>query len=525
MTFILAVLLFILVCPFRARAAQFHIPSGNVTALIAAINKANANAQDDVINLEPGIYTLQSVDNGNNLDSLKTTGLPVISTNITIRGESDVTTIIQRDENAPLFRIFHVKAGGTLTLEHVAIKGGRIFGGDGGGGILNFGVTKIADSTVRENDVFDAAGGGIFSNGTLNVANSFIFGNTGDIGSGITSGGILNLTDSSVTQNTFGSGIVTGGPTTIRNSTIFSNGDGDFFLGAGGIDHRFDTLEIINSTIAHNLSFDIGGAVANFFGTIRITNSTIADNKAFRAAGIFNDSGTVELQNTILAKNDKDIFGFPTSACQGDISSAGNNLIDDPSGCPIPLLSSDVVGDPGLDSFKDSEEPGKGHFPLLANSSAINAGNNELCLSDPRLSSDQLGNRRDGICDIGSIEFQSGIRVVIDIRPRDDSNSINLKSNGIISVAILSTENFDASSVNPSTVKFGPNEASVRGRAHLRDVDSDGDLDLVLAFATGKTGVSCDDTSMFLSGKTFQGERIFGSDSIILRGCKKEGRV
>jgi hypothetical protein len=48
----------------------------------------------------------------------------------------------------------------------------------------------------------------------------------------------------------------------------------------------------------------------------------------------------------------------------------------------------------------------------------------------------------------------------------------------------------------------------------LRDVDKDGDLDLVLGFKTQETGVSCGDTSMFLSGQTLQGERIFGSDSI-----------
>jgi len=39
----------------------------------------------------------------------------------------------------------------------------------------------------------------------------------------------------------------------------------------------------------------------------------------------------------------------------------------------------------------------------------------------------------------------------------------------------------------------------------LRDVNGDGRLDLVLGFKTKKTGLSCNDTSMFLSGQTVQG--------------------
>ena len=383
--------LLIFFTPPLLSAAVFHIPAGDVPGLIAAINTANQNGQQNTINLAPGTFTLTTVDNFDGPSS-RGTGLPVISTNITIRGESDVTTIIQRDLNAPLFRIFRVDIAGTLTLEHVAIKGGNVFGGTGGGGILNFGVTNIVNSTVLKNSAGDADGGGIFNlAGTLNIAHSFIVNNLGDVaGSGITNqAGILNLTDSTVSQNFFSAGIVTGGPTTIKNSTIEFNGDG---RGAGGIDDRFATLEIINSTIAHN----DGEGLANFLGTIRITNSTIADN----SAAISNDGGTVELQNAIIAKNDQSRFGSPAIACQGVISSAGNNLIEDPFKCPIQLLPSDLVGDPGLGNFIDDGAPGQGRFPLLAGSQAINAGNDAACFA-----TDQLDTPRNGGCDIGAVEF------------------------------------------------------------------------------------------------------------------------
>ena len=46
-------------------AAEFFCSSGNVTCLIAAINEANTRAGADTINLDPGTYTLTSVDHTN----------------------------------------------------------------------------------------------------------------------------------------------------------------------------------------------------------------------------------------------------------------------------------------------------------------------------------------------------------------------------------------------------------------------------------------------------------------------------
>jgi len=115
--------------------------------------------------------------------------------------------------------------------------------------------------------------------------------------------------------------------------------------------------------------------------------------------------------------------------------------------------------------------------------------------------------------------------VVIDIKPGSDPNSINCKpapfkpgeKTDSISVAILTTAGFDATTVDPLSVGFGlcggPKE--IHGTGHPQDVDRDGDIDLLLHFNAGETGIMCEDTEACISGKTFGGEGIIvGCDAI-----------
>jgi hypothetical protein len=92
-----------------AHGAEFFCPSGN-----AAINEANARPGKHIINLEPGIYTLQMLDNM--IDGPN--GLPSIRRSIRIKASADDSpTIIERDPSAPSFRILRVSVGGELNLE------------------------------------------------------------------------------------------------------------------------------------------------------------------------------------------------------------------------------------------------------------------------------------------------------------------------------------------------------------------------------------------------------------------------
>lgn len=115
--------------------------------------------------------------------------------------------------------------------------------------------------------------------------------------------------------------------------------------------------------------------------------------------------------------------------------------------------------------------------------------------------------------------------VSIDIKPGNQRNPINPRSRGKTEVAILSTNtatgealDFDALQVDPASVRLGPTEATaVRYRG--KDVDHDGDADLFVFFKTRKTGIACGDAEATLTGETFAGQAIIGTDTIRTVGC------
>jgi hypothetical protein len=113
------------------------------------------------------------------------------------------------------------------------------------------------------------------------------------------------------------------------------------------------------------------------------------------------------------------------------------------------------------------------------------------------------------------------LRVNIDIKPGSLPNSIDPKAKGVIPVVILTTDTFDATAVDPLSVRFGPDGATeAHGHGHIEDVDGDGDKDLLLHFYTEQTGIRCGDASVSLTGLTFAGQPIQGVDSIVTIPCK-----
>jgi len=111
--------------------------------------------------------------------------------------------------------------------------------------------------------------------------------------------------------------------------------------------------------------------------------------------------------------------------------------------------------------------------------------------------------------------------VTIDIRPGDPQNTVVAHSDGVIRVAILSTTSFDATTVEPATVRFGATGTEATAvHWSLQDVDENGQVDVVLYFKIQDTGIQCGETEASVTGKTVNGVTLAGADSVRTVPCR-----
>lgn len=130
-----------------------------------------------------------------------------------------------------------------------------------------------------------------------------------------------------------------------------------------------------------------------------------------------------------------------------------------------------------------------------------------------------LWNDRPGMMQTDWVEVINVVPVFIDIKPGSDINSINPRSKGVIPVALLSTDSFDAMTVDPETVRFGANGVQT-SPAHyaMEDINEDGMDDYIFHFRTQQTGIDCETESATLTGEAVGGF-IEGSDSVRPVAC------
>ncbi len=397
--------------------------SGNCT-LRAAIQECNNLPGPDTINLPANTYKL-NID-GKDEDNSATGDLDIMD-DLVILGDAGNTIIDGNKKDRVLHIINSIKVeisnvqitnglsgfGGGLLNEDatVNLNGSVIYRNNvdsDGGGINNSGIIFISDSRISENSVL-TGGGGIKNLGTATLDDCIISYNSAhDLSGGIENHGNITINNSTLFNNftdIAAGGINNFGSAVISKCTINDNSA----LDGGGINNA-GILRILNSTVSGNTANQGGGIMNQIGGLIKAINSTIAENKATSiGGGVFSVEnaavGKFELQNTIIANN-----GASTGAdCFGAITSLGHNIISDVSDCDyVPLQSDKVNVDAGLEEFNDNGLPGKGHFQLLPDSLAVDAGSDDISLEK-----DQIGNVRffegndDGIgdCDIGAIEF------------------------------------------------------------------------------------------------------------------------
>ena len=140
-----------------------------------------------------------------------------------------------------------------------------------------------------------------------------------------------------------------------------------------------------------------------------------------------------------------------------------------------------------------------------------------------------------------TLDIECVVPVAINIKPGSFPNSINLGNRGDAPLAVLTTQAgeyglplaFDATTINPLSVRFGPASLvwpetggafEVHGRGHIEnsyeldEATRDGDRDLVLHFLTRQTGLVATDVEACVKGEWTDGlgavHKFFGCDSV-----------
>ncbi len=258
-------------------------------------------------------------------------------------------------------RVFAIDADVSASFNGLTITGGQTasapLGQQYGAGIVNDGTLFLSDCTVSNNDAGIDLGGGIYSDGYL---------------------------------------VLTG--VTVSDNSAY-NGAGLVNLGGKAI--------LINSTLARNVAFEVGGAIEMTQyngGTTSLFNCTLSGNIA-QIGGAVSNGGVLNLANSILAGNSAPAY----PDCDGPVNSLGYNLVgvtDGSSG----WLATDIVGTmahPKLARLSALGFNGGRTQTLvpLAGRLAIDHGSNLLVPYG--LTTDQRGLARlVGVVDIGSVEVQ-----------------------------------------------------------------------------------------------------------------------
>jgi hypothetical protein len=120
--------------------------------------------------------------------------------------------------------------------------------------------------------------------------------------------------------------------------------------------------------------------------------------------------------------------------------------------------------------------------------------------------------------------------VTIDIKPGSDTNIINLRSNGVVPVAVLTKDGFSAATIDPATVRFA---GAVPVHSTLEDVDGDSDEDMLFHFRTQEldlneesveaalTAQLADSVTSQSAGQTGDGPTVSGTDKVRIISSKK----
>jgi hypothetical protein len=374
-------------------------------SLRAAVTAANANPGADVINFATtGTIALTSGE----LD---------ITDSLTINGPGVNSLTVSGNHNS---RVFGLAGNPTVSIMDLTVANGWTSLSPGGG-IYEAGGTLTLDRVAvsgNEADGGPAAGGGLYvAGGTLTLEHSTVSSNLAVGSTGYYADACYGISAGDGYQGEGGGLFVAGGTVSIDNSTFSANeargGDG----GAGG--YCPDAPSPWNSHVpGGNGGPAAGGGIRVAAGAVEVHHSTFSGNRATGGLGGYDDiygfgpsgvgvgggisnASLLNARNTIVAGNSADLsYDF-----DGALTSLGHNLIGNTTGGSGYAASDLQNVNPLLGPLQNNGGPTQ-TMALLAGSPAIDAGDNT---GAPAFDQRGPGFARivNGIIDIGAFEVQT----------------------------------------------------------------------------------------------------------------------
>jgi beta-glucanase (GH16 family) len=217
-------------------------------------------------------------------------------------------------------------------------------------------------------------------------------------------------------------------------------------------------------------------------------------------------SGTLTFQNGGLSQLSFPLETFDDNKWEGDerIILRLTNPVDVAAGFATQASAFITENDPYDSDLIDDFE----RYPYLwENSDNVTLSNPELTDTDPLARPGQ-----DAFEGVLQIDGPLAVEIA-------SQGSLCNNGNGVIPVVLLSTETFDATTVDHTTVTLGGasethlDKKNGVAKRHEEDVDGDGDIDLVFHFRFNETGLTCDSDSLPFNGHTFDGQPITAGGS------------
>ena len=475
------------------------ISNGGLVSVLGVIYVAQEPGGQGVINFDGG-----TLDTGTlYADDSRLTGTGTINTHGLV---TDADLVLSQPSDLSQSFAINSYSGQDIAM-NVDIDGqGDLGAGYAGNGTLtiNNGMAVLSEDGCLGYKTGSAGTATVDGDGSTWTIGEYLY--VGDKG-----GGTLSIVNGgSVSNDIYGyiakDANSTGEVTVDGNGSTWANKGVNLYIGYGG----YGTLAISNGGTVSSLHGRIGSE-PNSTGTVTVDgNGSTWTNSSYLSVGnrgagtltISNDA-LVSVAGTLTVDDDNDGDGFVNMATGGMLA-----LMGDANDSLASFLGL-VHGSGAIRYWNDS---------ISDWADITGATYGEDYTLEYITEGDLAGYT---VLTVGTAPIT--LSVDIDVRPGSDVNPINLKSGGVIPVAILTTDTFDATTIDPDTIELSGAAVAVRGNgkhvmAEQTDVDSDGDIDLLVHIETQALVIEPGTTIVTLTGETFDGMQIEGSDDIKLVG-------